>query len=169
MQTIFYPPARRVRSLIRMTMVALLAAGLAAPAATQGVKKDGLTIDRPWARETARGQSAGGGFLTITNTARADERLIGGSTPVATRVELHSMSMEGGVMRMRPLKQGVPIPAGSSVALKPGGLHIMFIGLKRPLTRGETIPVTLDFARTGKVQVSFSVEAVTYGGSHGGH
>lgn len=154
---------------IHILIAAALAAALVAPATAKGVKKDGLTIDRPWARETARGQSAGGGFLTITNSARADERLIGGSTPVATRVEVHSMSMEGGVMRMRPLKHGLPIPAGGSVTLKPGSFHIMFMGLKRPLVRGETIPVTLDFARAGKVQVSFAVEAVTYGGSHGGH
>ncbi|MCW2387287.1 copper(I)-binding protein [Sphingobium sp. B11D3B] len=154
---------------IPIMIAAGFAAALVAPATAQGVKKDGLIIDRPWARETARGQSAGGGFLTITNSARADERLTGGSTPVATRVEIHSMSMEGGVMRMRPLKHGLPIPAGGSVTLKPGSFHIMFMGLKRPLVRGETIPVTLDFARVGKVQVSFAVEAVTYGGSHGGH
>ncbi|MCW2364350.1 MULTISPECIES: copper chaperone PCu(A)C [Sphingobium] len=154
---------------IPILIAAGLAAALVAPATAQGVKKDVLTIDRPWARETARGQSASGGFLTITNSARADERLTGGSTPVATRVEIHSMSMEGGVMRMRPLKNGLPVAAGGSVALKPGGFHIMFMGLKRPLVRGETIPVTLDFARAGKVQVSFAVEAVTYGGNHGGH
>ncbi|MCW2382477.1 MULTISPECIES: copper chaperone PCu(A)C [unclassified Sphingobium] len=154
---------------IPILIAAGFAAALVAPATAQGVKKDGLTIDRPWARETARGQSAGGGFLAITNSARTDERLTGGSTPVATRVEIHSMSMEGGVMRMRPLKNGLPVAAGGSVALKPGGFHIMFMGLKRPLVRGETIPVTLDFARAGKVQVSFAVEAVTYGGNHGGH
>ncbi|MBU0556656.1 MAG: copper chaperone PCu(A)C [Alphaproteobacteria bacterium] len=174
MQRLYSVPARGARASlfgapIRLVATALLVGALAAPTLAHSVKNGGLTIDHPWARETAQGQSAGGGFMTITNAGRAAERLVGGSTPVAARVEVHTMSMEGGIMRMRPLKDGLPIPPGGSVALKPGSFHIMFMGLKRPLKRGEMVPVTLDFARAGKVTVQFKVEPVSHGGSHGGH
>lgn len=129
-----------------------------------------LKIGHPWSRETARGQSVGGGFLTITNSGQTDDRLTGGTTDIAAQVQVHTMNMDGGVMRMRPLKNGLTIPAGETVTLQPGSFHIMFTGLKRPLNRGELVPVTLHFAKAGKVAVQFKVEAVTYGGtSHDKH
>ena len=129
-----------------------------------------LKIGHPWSRETAKGQSVGGGYLTITNNGKSADRLTGGATGIAAQVQVHSMSMDGGVMRMRQLKDGLAIPAGGAVALKPASFHLMFIGLKRPLKRGELVPVTLHFARAGKVAVQFKVEAVTYGGpSHDKH
>lgn len=123
-----------------------------------------LAIGHPWMRETAQGQSAAGGFMTIANSGGTGDRLTGGSTPIAREVQIHATRMDGGVMRMRWLEDGLPVPAGKTVALRPGSVHIMFIGLKRPLKRGEMIPVTLAFARAGKVAVRFKVKAVTFGG-----
>lgn len=144
----------------RFAGVALFAAAAVTPLLAQSVTAGKLVIDHPWSRQTAPGQKVGGGFLTITNKGKADDRLISASSSVAGEVQLHTMSMDGGVMRMRQLKDGISIPAGKSVALKPGGLHIMFIGLKRPFALGETIPVILRFQRQGAVTVRFKVEPV---------
>lgn len=119
-----------------------------------------LTIQHPWSRETARGQSAGGGFLKIVNAGRQPDRLIAAASPAAAEVQLHSMTMDGGIMRMRQLKDGIPIASTSTTELKPGGLHIMFIGLKRPFALGARIPATLRFQRAGNVRVEFVVQAI---------
>jgi copper(I)-binding protein len=138
--------------------------------AAHGFAQGDLAIGHPWARETATGQSAGGGFLTISNKGKTEDRLTGGSASIAREVQIHSMSMDGGIMRMRPVPKGLAIPAGQTVTLRPGSFHIMFMGLKRPLKRGEMVPVTLRFARAGAVKVAFKVEAVTYGGpGHDAH
>ena len=128
-----------------------------------------LVIDQPWSRQTAPTQKVGGGFLIITNKGAADDRLIAATSPIAGEVQLHTMSMDGGVMRMRQLKDGIAIPAGESVALKPGGYHLMFMQLKRPLKLGNRFPVTLRFQRQGAVKVSFKVEPVGFSGSEAGH
>jgi len=113
------------------------------------------SVAEPWARSTATGQKAGGGFMTLKGGAQAD-RLLGGSTPLAERVELHTMSMDGNVMRMRQV-EGIDVPAGQTVALAPGGLHVMFMGLKEELKPGAKVPLTLNFERAGTVQVQVEV------------
>jgi copper(I)-binding protein len=95
--------------------------------------------------------------MTIANSGKTDDRLIGASSPVAAEVQLHTMSMDGGVMRMRQLTDGIAVPAGGMAHLKPGSLHLMFIGLKAPLRRGTHVPVTLRFAKAGSVKVQFPV------------
>ncbi|HYZ40658.1 MAG TPA: copper chaperone PCu(A)C, partial [Stellaceae bacterium] len=85
------------------------------------------------------------------------DRLVSASTPAAKKAELHTMSMQGMVMKMRPLA-GLDIPAGQPVALKPGGEHIMLLGLKQPLREGQSFPLTLDFAKAGQRTVTVSVE-----------
>jgi copper(I)-binding protein len=149
--------------------LALGAAIIAFAANAHSVSKGDLAIGHPWARETAAGQTAGGGFLTITNKGKTADRLTGGTTAAAAQVQIHTMSMDGGIMRMRPLKDGLAIPAGGTATLKPGSFHIMFVGLKRPFKQGEMIPVTLTFARAGKVDVQFKVEPVTFGGQNHDH
>jgi len=161
-------PAGARKPLYLLACAALLASGGVAMA--HSFSSGSLKIGHPWSRETAEGQSAGGGFMTITNSGQSEDRLTGGTAEIARQVQVHSMTMDGGVMRMRQLKDGLAIPAGGTVALKPGSFHVMFIGLKRPLQRGELVPVTLHFAKAGKVAVQFRVEAVTYGGtSHDQH
>jgi copper(I)-binding protein len=115
-----------------------------------------VKVETPWARPTVQGQMAGGGFLRL-QSAQAD-RLVGGSTPAAGRVELHTMKMEGDVMRMRQL-DAIELPAGKPVALEPGGLHLMLMDLKAPLKAGDSFPLTLEFEKAGKVKVDVKVQA----------
>lgn len=116
-----------------------------------------LRIEAPWTRAALEGRQ-GAGFMTIRNTGAAADRLVSASSPVAGRVELHTHIRDGDVMRMRPV-QDIPVPAGGSATLAPGGLHLMFMGLNRALVAGETIPVTLRFAEAGEVTVQLRVQA----------
>ena len=134
--------------------IALLAALLCAPAVAQ------VKVEAAWARPTVQGQTVGGAYLTL-QSAQAD-RLLGASTPVAGSVELHRMSMDGDVMRMRSL-DAIDLPAGRSVALKPGGTHLMLVGLKAPLKAGEKFPLKLRFEKAGEVEVVVNVEGAAAG------
>ena len=111
-------------------------------------------VEDAWARPTVAGQAAGGGFLKITSPTA--DRLIAASAPVSKSVELHTMQMDGNVMRMRQLP-AIDIPAGKTVELRPGGLHVMFIGLAQPLDIGATFPLTLRFEKAGEVKVDVKV------------
>ena len=128
-----------------------------APAATETAAASIIAVTEPWSRETAEGQNAGGAFMTIANSGTADDRLTGGSTPVAGRVEIHTMTMENDVMRMRQLEDGLEVPAGGEVTLKPGSFHVMLMDLKQPLKAGETVPLTLTFAGAGTIETQLDV------------
>jgi copper(I)-binding protein len=119
-----------------------------------------LRISSPWARATPKGASVGGGYMTITNTGTAPDRLIGGSTGIAKGFEVHEMKMDGGVMKMRPVVGGLEINPGQTVKLDPSGYHVMFTGLKDQLKQGEHFKATLDFEKAGKVSVEFTVEGI---------
>lgn len=105
--------------------------------------------------------------MTITNTGTAPDRLTGGSTKVAGQVQIHTVDMAGGVMRMRQLADGLEIPAGGSVTLKPGSFHVMLMQLKQPLKQGETVPLTLTFDKAGPVDVALTVQPVGAGAPMG--
>jgi copper(I)-binding protein len=140
-------------------LIPALALGLAALAAqAHDFKAGAISIAHPHARATAAGQPAGGGFMKFENRGTVADRLVSVSADVSASVELHTMSMQGDVMRMRQV-DAIELPAGQSVELKPGGLHIMFIGLKAPLKAGETFPLTLRFEKAGEVTVQVNVEA----------
>lgn len=124
-----------------------------------------LQVENGWMRATAPGQSVGGGFLTVNNQG-ADDRLVGASSPASASVELHTMSMDNNVMRMREVPD-VEVPAGKKLELQPGSLHLMFIDLKAPLKAGEAIPLNLRFEKAGEVSVSLRVEAM--GAKKAGH
>ncbi len=128
------------------------------------VKAGNLTLINAFSRATLPGAKVGGGYLKIDNAASEPDRLIGGSTPAAERVEVHEMTMNGNVMQMRQLENGLEIPAGGSAELAPGGLHLMFINIVKPLKEGDMIPVTLEFAKAGKVEVQFMVGAANAAG-----
>ena len=119
-----------------------------------------LEIDRPWARATASTAPTGGGFLTITNKGATADRLIAVSTPVAEQAQVHEMKMDGNVMRMRALDGGLEIPPGATVTLAPGGLHLMLMGLRKPLVRDTLVPLTLVFEKAGSIEIELSVEAM---------
>jgi copper(I)-binding protein len=135
---------------IQRTLV-LASLSLAVTLSLAQVKAEGA-----WARPTVPGQQAGGGYIALTSTAA--DRLVGGSTPMAQRLELHVMAMQGDVMQMRQV-DAIVLPAGKKVELKPGGLHLMFIGLTQPLPLGSKVPVTLKFEKAGELKVDFEVMA----------
>ncbi len=132
----------------------------AGAAGADDYKIGALTIEQPWTRATPGGAQVAGGYMKIVNSGSEPDRLVGVSSPIAARGELHEMAVQGGVMTMRPLPQGVEIGSGRSVSLKPSGLHIMFTELKAPVKQGERVPATLEFARAGKLNVEFQAEAV---------
>ncbi len=121
-----------------------------------------------WARPTVQGQNNGGGYLRIDNGKGAADRLLGASAEVATSVELHSMTMEGDVMRMRKL-DAIDVPAGGTVELKPGGLHLMLMGLKAPLAAGASFPITLKFEKAGEVKAQAKVAPCAADKGHDHH
>ena len=144
----------------RTLVPALLFAVIASGAQAHDYKVGPITIDHPWTRATPKNAPVAGGYLKITNTGTTPDRLTGGSTEVAKRFEIHEMSMEGGVMKMRELKDGLTIAPGATVELKPGSYHIMMLNLSRPLTKGEKVKGSLTFEKAGKVEIEFAVEAI---------
>jgi len=114
-----------------------------------------LEVDGAWARATPGKSDNGAAYLTIQSPTA--DRLVSVSSPVAKKAELHTMSMEGAVMKMRPVG-GIDIPPGQPVALKPGGEHVMLMSLDHPLREGENFPLTLDFQKAGQRTVTVKVE-----------
>ena len=158
-------PTPRIAALATLAAVAVLP--LTAAAQT--------TITDAWVRGTVAPQTATGMFARIHSAQGG--RLVAASSPLAGTVEIHEMAMDGNVMRMRALPQGVALPAGSTVALKPGGLHLMLIDLKRPLAAGDTVPMTLTVegrdGRRERFDVAVPVKPLAHaggaGGAHGAH
>ncbi|MBV9064474.1 MAG: copper chaperone PCu(A)C, partial [Methylobacteriaceae bacterium] len=119
------------------------------------VKVGALAIEAPWLRATPGGAKVGAGYLRITNAGSEADRLTGAAMPLSTRGEVHEMTMQNGVMHMEPLPQGLAIPPGKTVELKPGGYHLMFLDLKGALKQGDNVDVTLTFEKAGSVTVRF--------------
>src|ERR1700704_2541791 len=140
------------------TFAAFAALLFAAPVCAEDIKAGDLVISQAWSRATPNGAKIAGGYLTIENKGSAADRLVGGSGDIAGKVEVHEMAMNNGVMKMRPLGKGPMIGAGKTVKLAPGGYHLMFMNLKGPLIQGDTIPVTLEFEKAGKVTLSLAVQ-----------
>lgn len=126
-------------------------------ASAHDYKVGDLTLNHPWTRATPPNAKAGGGFVEITNAGSEDDRLIAASSGTSAKVELHEMAVIDGIMKMREMEGGIEIPAGETVALKPGGLHIMFMGLKDSFKEGTTVPVVLTFEKAGDVAVDLAV------------
>ncbi len=119
------------------------------------------TVSEPWVRSTVAGQRATGAFLQITSAAGG--KLVSASSPVAGVVEIHEMTMEGNVMKMRALSKGLDLPAGKAVALKPGGLHVMLMDLKQPLKAGDTVPLSLVVEGAANKRETIEVKATVRG------
>lgn len=133
-----------------------------------GYKLGDLEVGHPWSRPAAKGMT-GAGYLTVTNRGGKPDRLVAVETPVARTVEIHQSSTAGGVMRMRPLRRGVVVAPGRTVAFAPGGNHLMLIGLKRPLAVGDSVPATLVFERAGRLPVQLKVQRGAPEPRHKGH
>ena len=119
-----------------------------------------MIVATPWTRATPGGAKIAGGYLKITNNGKSPDRLVSVTSAGADRVEIHEMSMTDGVMKMRPLTDGLTIKPGETVELKPGGFHMMFMDIKQPLKQGDTLKATLKFEKAGTLDVSFSVNAI---------
>jgi len=124
------------------------------------IKAGDLVISQAWSRATPSGAKTGAGYLTIANKGSAPDRLTGGSSDIAGKVEIHEMAMSNGVMKMRPLDKGLEIAPGKTVKLAPNGYHVMLMDLKSQLKQGDKLPITLEFEKAGKVTISFDVEGV---------
>lgn len=135
-------------------------------AQAQDITSGSLTIEHPWSRPTIGNAPNSAAYLKITNSGGTPDTLTGVKSDVAKRVELHMVKMDDGVMRMRAAKDGVTVPANGSVELKPGGVHIMLMGLSRKLTAGQMFDLTLQFKHQGAVPIQVKVKKM---GSMGGN
>jgi copper(I)-binding protein len=138
----------------------LFATSFASLGTAHEYKVGDLLIDHPYTRATPAQATTAGGYMVIRNDGAEPDRLIGGSADFVERIEIHEMSMDNGVMKMRALEDGLELPAGESVALEPGGYHVMFIGMKEGFSEGDTHKATLEFEKAGSVDVDFIVEAM---------
>jgi periplasmic copper chaperone A len=143
-------------------LAALVAvAALSSPTAAAGDYDLGsIHISEPWSRATPKGATSGAGYMTLTNKGATPERVSCVSDDASAQCQIHSMTMEGGVMKMRPVEGGLEIKPGESVSLKPGGNHMMFLSLKHPLDQGQTVKVTLKFDHAGMIDVDYPVLAI---------
>ena len=154
---------------MKKLLATLIAAGLVSTASAAGVK-----VEDGWARATVEGMKMGGAFMKIHNDEAQKDFLVGGSSPVADRVEVHTHINDNGVMRMREVKGGIPLEAKGVTELKPGSYHVMFMGLKKPLKEGEKVPVTLKFKNAKPQTVELEVKTAPKAdmnhdhGAHGG-
>jgi copper(I)-binding protein len=148
------------KTLMLAAVLAASAGAAAAQEAKKEVKIGSIEVSRPWARATPKGATTAAGYLKLTNTGSAPDRLVGGSSDVCGRFEVHQMEMAGNVMQMRPVANGLEINPGQSVELKPGSFHVMCIGLKQQLQRGQKIKTTLTFEKAGSGEIEFSVEPI---------
>ncbi|MFD1327525.1 copper chaperone PCu(A)C [Mycoplana ramosa] len=146
-----------MKLLPKLVAAAMLFAVPAFGAFAHDYKVGNLEIHHPASRATLAGQPVGGGFMTITNHGQEADRLVSITSPVSDDVQIHEMAVENDVMKMRQLKDGIEIPAGAKVELKPGGLHVMFMAIKQPFKEGETVAATLNFEKAGPLAVEFKV------------
>jgi iron complex outermembrane receptor protein len=138
-----------------VALVGTLLWSSAAPAHEYEIGK--ILIAHPWSRPTAPGMSMGVAYFSLENRGSADDVLLHASTAAATRVEFHQTTFNEGIARMRPLTQ-VVLPAGKTVKVEPGGIHMMLVGLQKPLESGAQVPLTLEFRDAGKIVVMLNIE-----------
>lgn len=150
-------------------VLALVLASLATGAAANDYKVGALEIQQPWTRATPKGAKTAAGYVAIKNTGTAPDRLTGGSLTGAGGAQVHEMTMDHGVMKMRAMPDGIEIKPGETVELKPGGLHLMFTDLKARLVKGESVKGTLTFANVGAVDVEFAIEGMGATATTGAH
>lgn len=161
------------REVLRVAALSALVVGLAsaaiAPALAHAIKSGDLVITHPWVRATPPGAEVTGGYLVIQNKVSEPDRLLGATAEVAGRVEIHETTMDGGVMHMRLVVGGVEVPAEGRLRMKPGGYHVMFLGLAHPLEEGTAVEGTLEFERAGSVAIEWTVGPMAnpHEGGHG--
>jgi periplasmic copper chaperone A len=146
--------------LYRFSKVMLIAAALAVFLVSSPAAADDITVRQAWSRATPKAAKVAGGYLSIENRGVQPDRLLSASSGAAAKVEIHQMSMQDGIMTMRPRDDGLAIAPDATVTLEPGGDHIMFIGLIAPFEEGQRVPVSLNFERAGKIETIFEIGSV---------
>lgn len=156
--------------------VSLLSGAVSTPAVADEFNAGEITISNPWSRPTPPGAPMGVGYMAITNNGDSDVTLISAVTPRAKNVSIHESTIKDGIMSMRSLKEGLAIPAGETVELKPHSYHLMLEKLDAPLKAGESIPMTVNFTGTAAMTIELSVEPMDgdmqmneQGMDHSGH
>ena len=165
----------RTAKLIRRVLGAATAVAALQFAATGAHATDydvgSIHVAAPWARATPKAASAGAAYLAVTNNGTTPDRLSCAGSEAAAQCQIHTMTMDNGVMKMRPLAGGIEIKPGETVTLKPGSDHMMLMNLKHPLEAGKTVEATLKFEKAGTLKVEFAILAMgaaTPGGPAGG-
>src|SRR5215471_14152016 len=149
-----------------LVMGAVILLNMGAVGVAQQFKGSSIVVEQPWVRATPGGAKVAGGYMTITNTGSEPDRLIGGVLPQAGRFEMHEMKMNGNVMQMREVREGLEIKPGQKVELNPGGYHVMFTELREPLKQGDTLKGQLRFEKAGSADIEYRVEALGAQGPH---
>ena len=147
-----------MKTVILAMCIALLSATFVL---SQEIKIGDLTIHNPTIRATPPNAPVSGGYMKIVNSGTSADRLIGGSVSFAGKVEIHEMTMDNDIMKMRKLAQGLEIPAGGEVILKRGGFHVMFMKMSEQMKTGEVRKVKLMFQNAGEVEIMFEVKPIT--------
>jgi periplasmic copper chaperone A len=150
------------RAALAAALSAVAIAAFTPQAKAHDYKTGDLEIGHPWTRTTPPSARVAGGYLSITNKGTTSDRLLSATFTQSASTEVHEMAHEGGVMKMRELPKGIEIKSGQQVTLQPGGLHLMFIGLKEGLKEGDTVNGTLVFEKAGRIEVGFKVEPMGY-------
>jgi hypothetical protein len=152
------------RTIISRGLAAACALALAQLAAAAAQATDynvgPIQITAPWARATPKGASSGAAYMTITNTGKTPDKVSCVSSDASAECQIHTMTMDNGVMQMRPVEGGLEIKPGETVTLKPGGFHMMLVNLKHPLEQGNTMKATLKFDTAGTVDVEYPIAAI---------
>ena len=120
-----------------------------------------IHITQPWARATPKGASSGAAYMTITNNGKTPDRVSCVSSDASALCQIHTMAMEDGLMKMRPVEGGLEIKPGETVMLKPSTFHVMLLNLKHPLQQGKMVKATLKFENAGTINVEYPVAATT--------
>ncbi|MAU95475.1 MULTISPECIES: copper chaperone PCu(A)C [Aurantimonadaceae] len=159
---------------MRLPIAFAISVALTGVTAAHEFKTGDLVIDHPWSRTTPSGARTGAGYVTVTNNGTETDRLVGGSAEISEGFELHTSVIVDSVAKMRPLTNGLTIPAGATVTLEPGGTHAMLTGIKEPIQKGKPFAGTLVFERAGEVPIEFMVEGFgvrpeAAADAHGGH
>ena len=155
---------REIARTAASVLVGAVAFFLAQPSVTPSWATDynvgSIHIAQPWSRATPKGATTGAGYMTITNSGTTPDRVSCVSSDASAQCQIHSMTMEGGVMKMRPVEGGLEIKPGETVTLTPSGFHMMLVKLKHPLEAGQTVKATLKFDKAGTVDVDYPVMAL---------
>jgi periplasmic copper chaperone A len=146
--------------LVVFVLTALTPTIFAPPARAADYDIGSIHITQPWARATPKGASSGAAYMTITNNGKTPDRVSCVSSDASAQCQIHTMTMEDGVMKMRPVEGGLEIKPGGTVMLKPSSFHVMLVNLKHPLVQGNIVKATLKFENAGTINVEYPIAAI---------